>query len=64
MSQENNTENKKSNPGKSDLGRSKKKKDTERRVDTELDKELEMTFPASDALAITQPGPEKKPTAG
>jgi hypothetical protein len=29
-----------------------------RRLDLELDRELEATFPASDALKITRPGPK------
>ncbi len=35
-----------------------KDEDEKRRLDLELDRELEATFPASDALKITRPGPK------
>jgi len=55
MNQKNMSDNKKQKQSESDRAISKKEESTER----ELDKELEMTFPASDPLAIIQPAPHK-----
>jgi len=58
MNQQTRAGNKNKKKSKSDRAQSAKEESTEHK----LDKELEMTFPASDPPAIIQPAPDKKST--